>query len=459
MTVSTSQVGQIFNGANDISQFVQQLINGNVDAGTFAGAVGSAAGALQAAYSSNPALAQALNSLGLGAVATQLNFEFNAWSNAVASGNTDAQVMAALGLVSAVGNLVAGIAPTPEMKSLGLAVSLLASAAKAIYPQREALLQNLKDLSNDLADVVRAGQQIPIVFIDPSTAIEAGLVDPQTMLPKVPLTVEAASELARRVRAGDLRGKIIGAPSGVRTNSPYHSGARTRAPAARDPLAIDLDSDGIETTSAATVPILFDHNADGIRTGTGWVRPDDAWLALDRDGNGLIDSGRELFGVDTLLTGTPGVDAVYASTGFEALRTLDTNADNVFNASDAGFTQVRLWQDANQDGVSQAGELFTLAAKGIASISLNATTTNINLGNGNTVSGTATVTRSNGSTTEVDAVGVASDTTAANLNLASNPFYREFTTPVPLTQQALSLPEMRGSGWVRDLREAMTLMQ
>jgi hypothetical protein len=189
------------------------------------------------------------------------------------------------------------------------------------------------------------------------------------------------------------------------------------------------------------------------------VRPDDAWLALDRDGNGLIDSGRELFGVDTLLTGTPGVDAVYASTGFEALRTLDTNADNVFNASDAGFTQVRLWQDANQDGVSQAGELFTLAAKGIASISLNATTTNINLGNGNTVSGTATVTRGNGSTTEVDAVGVASDTTAANLNLASNPFYREFTTPVPLTQQALSLPEMRGSGWVRDLREAMTLMQ
>jgi hypothetical protein len=225
----------------------------------------------------------------------------------------------------------------------------------------------------------------------------------------------------------------------------YVTGARTRR-LPRDPLAIDLDGDGIETVGVGSNPILFDHNADGIRTGTGWVTGDDAWLALDRDGNGTIDSGRELFGVDTLLSGTPGFDAVYASTGFEALRTLDANADNVFDAQDSAFTQVRLWRDANQDGTSQASELTTLADQNVVAISLNASATTVNLGNGNTISGTATVTRSNGSTTEVDAVGVAIDTTAGNVNLSNNPFYREFTTPVPLSEAARALPEMGGSG-------------
>jgi hypothetical protein len=243
-------------------------------------------------------------------------------------------------------------------------------------------------------------------------------------------------------------------PTGV--NGGFNGAARTRR-APRDPLALDLDGDGIETIGVGANPVLFDHNDDGIRTGTGWVLPDDAWLALDRNGNGTIDSGRELFGVDTVLSGTPGVDAVYASTGFEALRTLDANADNVFNNQDAAFTQVRLWRDLNQDGISQANELTTLAAQGIASIALTASNTTINLGNGNTVSGTATVTRSNGTTTHVDAVSVTTDITAGNLNLANNPFYRQFTTPVALTTTARALPEMGGSGWVRDLREAMSL--
>jgi hypothetical protein len=185
-------------------------------------------------------------------------------------------------------------------------------------------------------------------------------------------------------------------------NTFFRTAAATRAPIRRDPLAIDLDGDGIETVGITATPVLFDHNADGIKTGTGWVKADDAWLALDRDGNGLIDSGRELFGADTVLSGTVGVDAVYATTGFQALKTLDANNDNVFDASDAAFTQVRIWQDTNQDGISQSTELFTLAQKGIASISLNATGTVTNLGNGNVVSGTA-----------------------------------------------LALPEMHGSGWVR----------
>ena len=243
-------------------------------------------------------------------------------------------------------------------------------------------------------------------------------------------------------------------PSG---NDSFRGGAQTRAPERRDPLAIDLDGDGVETVGIADSPVLFDHNADDIKTGTGWVKADDAWLVMERDGNGTIDTGRELFGVDTVLSGTPGQDAVYASTGFEALRMLDANHDNVFSASDAAFTQVRLWQDTNQDGISQAGELFTLAQKNIASIALNASATTINLGNGNVVSGTSVVTRTNGSTTVAGTLAVAADTTAANLELASNPFYRVFTNPVALTPTAQALPEVEGSGWVRDLREAMSL--
>lgn len=181
----------------------------------------------------------------------------------------------------------------------------------------------------------------------------------------------------------------------------------------------------------------------------------------------MIDSGRELFGIDTLVSGTAGVDAVYARTGFEALKTLDTGSgaagsagagDNIFNADDAAFSQVRLWQDfLIADGLSQTHELFTLAQKGVSGISLVASGTTINLGNGNTVSGTAVVTRTNGSNTVAGTVSVSVESSVANLNLGVNPFYREFTSTIDLSRQALDLPDMQGSGWVRDLREAMSL--
>ena len=262
-------------------------------------------------------------------------------------------------------------------------------------------------------------------------------------------------------RRAEFNGEARRLPLEVNTN--FRQGSANRP---RDPLAIDLDGDGIETVGLAGAAILFDHNADGIKTGTGWVKGDDAWLVLDRNGNGLIDSGRELFGVDTLLSGTVGVDSVFARSGFEALQALDTGSggvgsagygDGVFNSDDAAFGLVRLWQDLNQDGVSQANELSTLAQKNILGISLISSNTTVNLGNGNSVSGTAVVTRSIGPDTVAGTVAVSSDTTASNLNLGVNPFYRVFATPVAVTGQALALPDMEGSGWVRDLREAMSL--
>ena len=106
-----------------------------------------------------------------------------------------------------------------------------------------------------------------------------------------------------------------------------------------DPLTLDLDADGIETTSANT-GITFDFDGDGLKTGTGWVKGDDGFLVLDRNGNGTIDTGRELFGVDTVKRN--GQKAV---NGFDALSDLDSNADGVFDAKDAQFANVRVWED------------------------------------------------------------------------------------------------------------------
>ena len=207
----------------------------------------------------------------------------------------------------------------------------------------------------------------------------------------------------------------------------------------RDPLALDLDGDGIETRGADG-QVVFDHNNDGVKTGTGWLRPDDGWLVLDRNSNGAIDNGGELFGVDTVKS-----DGTKASDGFDALSDLDSNNDNVFDAKDTRFADVRVWRDLNQDGVSQSSELSTLAANNIRSINLNKTSATTNLGNGNTQTATATYTRTD------DTTG-----TAANLGLVNNTFYRKFTNRVTLTDNARKLPEVNGSGRVRNLREAMS---
>ena len=215
--------------------------------------------------------------------------------------------------------------------------------------------------------------------------------------------------------------------------------AKSWIPPRRDPLALDLDGDGIETRGA-NGQVVFDHNNDGVKTGTGWLRPDDGLLVLDRNSNGTIDNGGELFGVDTVKS-----DGTKATDGFDALYDLDSNKDGVFDAKDTRFADVRVWRDLNQDGVSQSNELSTLAANNIRSINLSKTSTTTSLGNGNTQTATATYTRTD------DTTG-----TAANLGLATNTFYRKFTNRVILTDNAKKLPEVSGSGRVRNLREAMS---
>ncbi|WP_279361525.1 calcium-binding protein [Xanthomonas sacchari] len=212
----------------------------------------------------------------------------------------------------------------------------------------------------------------------------------------------------------------------------------------RDPLTLDLDGDGIETVGASG-SVLFDHDGDGVRTGTGWVLPDDGLLVLDRNGNGLIDNGSELFGADTILA-----DGKKAMSGFAALADLDSNKDGIFDSQDARFVDVRIWRDLNQDGVSQSTELFQLSSLGVKSINLvPEITADLDLGNGNVVDNRGVYTRADGTT------GLAGD-----LQLAVNNFFRDFSgsiLPVTVTDDAKRLPGLKGSGAVRDLVEAASI--
>ncbi len=128
-----------------------------------------------------------------------------------------------------------------------------------------------------------------------------------------------------------------------------------------EPVALTSQSDGVE----------FDIMGTGHRVRTGWVQHG-ALLALDRNFNGRIDSGRELFGEATRLT-----TGHFAANGFEALAQYDDphlggNGDGRITAADAIFTTLRLWSDANVNGESEPDELTRLEAHGVESIGLTA---------------------------------------------------------------------------------------
>ena len=206
------------------------------------------------------------------------------------------------------------------------------------------------------------------------------------------------------------------------------------------PIVIDLDGDGIETVSIAN-GVLFDHADDGFAERTGWVSSDDGLLVRDINGNGTIDSGRELFGSETLLE-----NGSKAANGFEALKEFDTNADGVIDVNDAVFGQLRIWKDVDGNGRTDAGELLTLAEAGVQSISVNYTNSSYIDAQGNAHRQVGSYTTTDGQTRAATDVWVKTDAT-----------YSVPTDWVEVPEDIALLPDAQGYGKVRDLHQAMTM--
>ncbi|MEE3662980.1 calcium-binding protein [Brenneria sp. g21c3] len=212
-----------------------------------------------------------------------------------------------------------------------------------------------------------------------------------------------------------------------------------KAETAVSPIVIDLDGDGIETLKTGAA--YFDLDGDALSELTGWVSPDDGLLALDRNGDGRIGNGGELFGNHTLLS-----NGKTADNGFLALTEYDDNGDKTIDAQDAAYANLKIWRDLNGNGNSDEGELQSLADAGVSAISTDYKNASRVDAHGHQHRQTASVTLSDGSVSRATDVWFKVDT-ARRINSGD----------ITLTVESLSLANAKGFGKVHDLRQAIIL--
>ena len=209
------------------------------------------------------------------------------------------------------------------------------------------------------------------------------------------------------------------------------------------PIIIDLNKDGT-ATSKLNGAVNFDIDSNGFKEATGWISKDDAFLAYDRNGNGKIDNGNELFGDKTVSVGAYGYTGETAKNGFEALKEFDFNNDNIIDEKDKDFDKLLLWQDLNTNGLTEEGELKSLKEHNVKSIDLRYKETQID-NNGNLIKQTSTVTFNDNTTTTADDVWFKVD-----LKDTEQP-------DMDLSLDIKALPEVYAFGNIYNLRNAMSM--
>ena len=178
----------------------------------------------------------------------------------------------------------------------------------------------------------------------------------------VDTTCKAQSEF----RACKLSTDQPGTPTGGQNCEPDANGAlhwTTCAMSSAQSTPLVLSFDGAPVTFQPSARAFAINGTMSVAT--DWPTSRTPWLALDRNGNGAVDDGGELFGSATVLK-----SGERAANGFIALRELDTDGDGQLTPADAGWSQLRLWNDGDSDRVSSSNELTGLGARRLVSIDL-----------------------------------------------------------------------------------------
>ena len=207
-----------------------------------------------------------------------------------------------------------------------------------------------------------------------------------------------------------------------------------------DPLVFDLDGDGITTVSLEESNAFFDLDNNGFAEKTSWVGAKEGLLAYDKNGDGIINGGNELFGDRTLMKDSKTL----ASSGFTALAEYDNNKDGKIDSNDAIYTLLRIWQDSDGDGIASAGELKQLVDLGIVSIGLSYSNTGVTDGANNIQVRTGTFTLADGSTRMT-----------GEYLLNRNPVYSVDSSQVEISDDVALLPNVQGAGNVGSLHKAI----
>lgn len=212
-----------------------------------------------------------------------------------------------------------------------------------------------------------------------------------------------------------------------------------------DPLILDLDGNGIQTVGARSADaVYFDYDGDGIKTKSGWLSRGDGLLVIDRNRNGKIESGAELFSNFTPISG-----GRTAADGFAVLRDLDSNGDGVIDKRDESWASLRVWRDGDGDGLTGKGELLTLDALGIVSFNVGRDGQRYTLPNGNVVDGTGSFKQ------VVD--GKVVERQMADVWFTEDTLKQQFPDQIPLRDDVIALPYVEGSGNVRALWQAASM--